>query len=306
MIVNEKYSNRIGDEYMDYVLMTDASCDLTAKQVDEIGVEVLPMEFQIEDKYYLHYPDCRMMPLDEFYKAIKDCAVPKTTQINFDSFKNYFEPYLKAGKDIIYACIATGLSGTYNTCLIAVNELQEKYPDRKIYVVDSRCDSAGLGFLMYLAGKKRSEGATIDELKEYIEETREKVCHWFVVDDLELLKKGGRISSLTATFGKALQIKPLIGADETGGLVSVSKIRGRSNVIPTLAKYVKRDADKNSKKQTAFIAQADNMEGAKELRKAIKGMFKEIQICDVGPVIGSHVGSGMLAVVFLGDRNCQA
>ena len=202
MIVNEKYSNRIGDEYMDYVLMTDASCDLTAKQVDEIGVEVLPMEFQIEDKYYLHYPDCRMMPLDEFYKAIKDGAVPKTTQINFDSFKNYFEPYLKAGKDIIYACIATGLSGTYNTCLIAVNELQEKYPDRKIYVVDSRCDSAGLGFLMYLAGKKRSEGATIDELKEYIEETREKVCHWFVVDDLELLKKGGRISSLTATLGK--------------------------------------------------------------------------------------------------------
>lgn len=291
---------------MKYVFMTDASCDLTAKQVEEAGVEVLPMEFQIEDNIYLHYPDCRMMPLEDFYKAIKDGAVPKTTQINFDSFKNYFEPYLKAGKDIIFTGIATGLSGTYNTCLIAVNELLEKYPKRKIYIVDSCCDSAGLGFLVYLAGKKYKEGVSIDELKEYIEQTRDKVCHWFVVDDLDLLKKGGRISALTATFGKALQIKPLISADETGKLVNVGKIRGKSNVIPTLVKYAKRDADKNSKKQVAFVAHADNIAGAKELRKAVKGMFKEVQICDIGPVIGSHVGSGMLAVVFLGDRNFSA
>ncbi len=291
---------------MKYVFMTDASCDLTAKQVEEAGVEVLPMEFQIEDNIYLHYPDCRMMPLEDFYKAIKDGAVPKTTQINFDSFKNYFEPYLKAGKDIIFTGIATGLSGTYNTCLIAVNELLEKYPKRKIYIVDSCCDSAGLGLLVYIAGKKYKEGVSIDELKEYIEQTRDKVCHWFVVDDLDLLKKGGRISALTATFGKALQIKPLISADETGKLVNVGKIRGKSNVIPTLVKYAKRDADKNSKKQVAFVAHADNIAGAKELRKAVKGMFKEVQICDIGPVIGSHVGSGMLAVVFLGDRNFNA
>lgn len=291
---------------MKYVFMTDASCDLTAKQVEEAGVEVLPMEFQIEDNIYLHYPDCRMMPLEDFYKAIKDGAVPKTTQINFDSFKNYFEPYLKAGKDIIFTGIATGLSGTYNTCLIAVNELLEKYPKRKIYIVDSCCDSAGLGLLVYLAGKKYKEGVSIDELKEYIEQTRDKVCHWFVVDDLDLLKKGGRISALTATFGKALQIKPLISADETGKLVNVGKIRGKSNVIPTLVKYAKRDADKNSKKQVAFVAHADNIAGAKELRKAVKGMFKEVQICDIGPVIGSHVGSGMLAIVFLGDRNFNA
>ena len=291
---------------MKYVFMTDASCDLTAKQVEEAGVEVLPMEFQIEDNIYLHYPDCRMMPLEDFYKAIKDGAVPKTTQINFDSFKNYFEPYLKAGKDIIFTGIATGLSGTYNTCLIAVNELLEKYPKRKIYIVDSCCDSAGLGLLVYLAGKKYKEGVSIDELKEYIEQTRDKVCHWFVVDDLDLLKKGGRISALTATFGKALQIKPLISADETGKLVNVGKIRGKSNVIPTLVKYAKRDADKNSKKQVAFVAHADNIAGAKELRKAVKGLFKEVQICDIGPVIGSHVGSGMLAVVFLGYRNFNA
>lgn len=290
---------------MKYVLMTDASCDLTQKQVDEVGVVVLPMEFQIEDKCYMHYPDCHMMKLDEFYQLIKDGAYPKTTQINYDAFKRRFEQYLRAGKDVLYTGISTGLSGTYNTCMIAVNELREKYPDRKIIAIDSTCDSAGLGLLVYLAGQKYREGATIDEVAEYIEETKKKVAHWFIVEDLDQLKKGGRISSVAATFGKALQIKPLISCDETGKLMNVGKIRGKSNVISTLVKYLKRDGE-NLKKSTVFVAHADNIEGAKALRKEIKGMCKDVQICDIGPVIGAHVGSGMLAVVFLGKRNPEA
>ncbi len=290
---------------MKYVFMTDASCDLTQKQVDEIGVNVLPMEFQIEDKYYQHYPDCRMMALDEFYDALKNGAMPKTTQINYLAFKNYFEQYLKAGVDVLYTGISTGLSGTYDTCMIAVRELEEAYPQRKIVVLDSRCDSAGLGLLVYMAGKKYKEGATIDELEQYIIDTRDDIAHWFVVDDLDQLKRGGRISALSATFGKALQIKPLISCDEVGKLVNVGKIRGKSNVIPTLVKHAERDAIE-PKKNIAFVAHADNIEGAKELRKAIKGMFKQVQICDIGPVIGAHVGSGMLAVVFKGKRNLDS
>ncbi len=290
---------------MKYVFMTDASCDLTQKQVDEIGVNVLPMEFQIEDKYYQHYPDCRMMALDEFYDALKNGAMPKTTQINYLAFKNYFEQYLKAGVDVLYTGISTGLSGTYDTCMIAVRELEEAYPQRKIVVLDSRCDSAGLGLLVYMAGKKYKEGATIDELEQYIIDTRDDLAHWFVVDDLDQLKRGGRISALSATFGKALQIKPLISCDEVGKLVNVGKIRGKSNVIPTLVKHAERDAIE-PKKNIAFVAHADNIEGAKELRKAIKGMFKQVQICDIGPVIGAHVGSGMLAVVFKGKRNLDS
>ena len=287
---------------MKYVFMTDASCDLTQKQVDEIGVKVMPMEFQIEDNYYQHYPDCRMMSLEEFYGKLKEGIVPKTTQINYMTFKSFFEVYLKAGKDILYTGISTGLSGTYDTCMIAVNELREEYPKRKIVVIDSRCDSAGLGLLVYLAGKKFKDGATIEELEQFITETRDSIAHWFVVDDLDQLKRGGRISSVSATFGKALQIKPLISCDETGKLLNVGKIRGKSNIIPTLEKYVKRDAI-DPKKNIAFVAHADNPEGAKELRKAVKGMFKEVQICPIGPVIGAHVGSGMLAVVFKGKRN---
>ena len=290
---------------MKYVFMTDVSCDLTQKQVDEIGVAVIPMEFQIEDKCYMHYPDCRMMKLDEFYELIDGGAFPKTTQINIDGFKRYFEQYLKAGKDLLYTGIPTGLSGTFNTCMIAVEELREKYPERKIIAIDSTCDSAGLGLLVYMAGKKYQEGVSIEELEEYIESIKGSIAHWFVVDDLEHLKRGGRISAVAATFGKALQIKPLISCDETGKLENVGKIRGKSHVVDTLVKYVKRDGE-NLKKSTVFIGHANNPEVAKELKKAVKGMCRDVQICEIGPIIGSHVGSGMIAVVFPGKRNLQA
>ncbi len=289
---------------MNYVFMTDASCDLTEKLVSEIGVRVIPMEFEIDGNYYLHYPDCRMMSLEEFYGHIKDGVVPKTTQINIEGFKNAFEPYLKAGKDILYTGIPSGLSGTINTCKIAVQELLEKYPKRKIVVIDSCCDSAGLGYLVYHAGKKYAAGESLEDVANYIDEIKQTIGHWFVVDDLDLLKKGGRISSVAATFGKALQIKPLISVDETGKLVNVGKIRGKSNVVPTLVERFKRDS-KNMKKETAFVAHADNLEGAKELKKAIKGLCKNVEICELGPVIGSHVGSGMLAVLFFGERNLK-
>lgn len=290
---------------MDYVFMTDASCDLTEKQVSEIGVEVLPMEFHMDGKSYLHYTDARMMSLDEFYTKLKSGVDSKTTQINYDSFMNYFENYLKAGKDIIYTGICTGLSGTYNTCMMAAKDLQEKYPERKIIVIDSLCDSAGLGFLVYLAGKKYAQGVSIDELAAFIEETKLKVCHWFIVEDLDQLKRGGRISAVTATFGKALQIKPLISVDDGGHLINVAKIRGKSNVVSTLVKHLQRDGE-DIKNSPVFIAHADNKDGALELQKALKGMCKETQICDIGPVIGSHVGSGMLAILFLGKRNLKA
>lgn len=289
---------------MKYVFMTDASCDLREDLVDEIGVEVIPMEFEIDGNFYLHYPDCRMMGLEEFYGHIRDGAIPKTTQINIDGFKNRFEPYLKAGKDVLYTGISTGLSGTFNTCKIAAEELMEKYPKRKIMLIDSCCDSAGLGYLVYMAGKKYKEGASMKEVADYINDLKPRIAHWFVVDDLDLLKKGGRISTVAATFGKALQIKPLISVDETGKLVNVGKIRGKSNVIPALVERFKRDSS-DMKKELCFVAHADNPEGAKELKKAVKGLCKHVEITEIGPVIGSHVGSGMLAVLFLGERNLK-
>ena len=251
---------------MKYVFMTDVSCDLTQKQVDEVGVAVIPMEFQIAD--------CRMMKLDEFYALIDEGAYPKTTQINIDGFKRYFEQYLKAGKDVLYTGIPTGLSGTFNTCMIAVEELREKYPNRKLIAIDSCCDSAGLGLLVYMAGKKYQEGASIEELEDYIESTKKNIAHWFVVDDLEHLKRGGRISAVAATFGKALQIKPIISCDETGKLANVGKIRGKSHVIDTLVKHLKRDGE-NLKKSTVFIGHAPR--SSKKRSKASARKFSSVK-----------------------------
>ena len=286
---------------MSYIFMTDVSCELTTQQVNDLGIEVIPMEFQMDDKSYLHYTDARMMSLDDFYARLKKGAVTKTSQINYNTFMNYFETYLKAGKDVLYTGISSGISGTYNTALIAAKELQAKYPERKIIVIDSTCDSLGLALLITLAGKKYVGGAAIDELAEFIEETKAKVCHWFVVDDLDQLKRGGRISALTTAFGKALQIKPLLSVDKTGALFNVSKIRGRNNRIPTLISRMKSDAE-NLKDNMIVVAYSDNPEDAKEFKKAAKGLCKEVMICNLCPIIGSHVGSGLLAVSFLGKR----
>lgn len=287
---------------MDYVLLTDSSCDLPDYLAKEYNVEVLPMEYQMEDKIYKYYLDAREMSLDEFYSKLKSGIYATTTQINYDSYINYFEPYLQQGKDILYICISLGLSGSYNTCKIAVNDLKEKYPDRKIYVIDPCCDSAGQGYLVYLTAQKYKEGYTIEQLKDYVEEHKLELCHWFVVDDLDHLKRGGRISAVSATFGKALQIKPMLSVDKTGKLVTVGKIRGTNKVFEEFVKKMKRDGV-DLKNQTVFIAHADNEEGAEKLAELIKPLVKDIIITKIGPVIGAHVGCGMLALLFLGNRN---
>ncbi len=287
---------------MDYVFLTDASCDMPVELIQEIGLDVIPMEFTMEGKSYLHYHDARMMSLDEFYSKLRSGIRSTTSQINYNTFYNYFEQYLKAGKDVLYTGLSSGLSGTYNTSLMAVNDLKEKYPDRKIISIDSTCDSLGLSLLLYICGQKYKEGCSIEELENAINEVKVTVCHWYVVDDLEHLKRGGRISAVTATFGKALQIKPLLSVNAKGGLVNVAKIRGASNVIGSLINRFDEDAI-NPKENIVIIAHADNKDGALEMQKRMKGKCKKTIICDIGPIIGTHVGSGLLAITFTGKRN---
>lgn len=287
---------------MNYVLLTDSSCDLSNELAKELNIEVLPMEFQMEGKIYKHYLDAREMSLEDFYSKLESGIYATTTQINYDSYVNYFEPYLEKGIDILYVSISLGISGSYNTCKIAIKDLQEKYPDRKIYIVDPCCDSAGLGLLMYYAGQKYKNGLDIDGLRDYLEEFKLKICHFFVVDDLDHLKRGGRISAVSATFGKALQIKPLLSADNDGKLVTVGKIRGTNKVYEEFVKKLQRDGE-DLKNQTVFIAHANAADKAEKLKELITPYVKEVVITKVGPVIGAHVGSGMMALLFAGNRN---
>lgn len=287
---------------MSYILITDSNCDLPDSLAKELNLTVIPMEFIMEDKCYKHYLDAREMSLNDFYSKLKSGVMSKTTQINYTSYTEYFEEYLKQGKDILFVCFTSGMSGSYNTSLLAIEDLKKKYPERKIIAVDSRCASVGLGYLMYYVGKKYNEGIEIEELAEYAEDMKHKIGHWFVVDDLEQLKRGGRISAVTATFGKALQIKPLISVDEQGKLVTVGKIRGASKVYDALIAKMERDGE-DYKNQTVFIGHADAIGKAQELQKRVAPMVKDTVICDIGPVIGTHVGSGMVALLFLGKRD---
>lgn len=186
--------------------------------------------------------------------------------------------------------------------MIAISDLLEKYTERKIMVLDSACASLGEGNLVYHVANKVKNGASIEEAFEYAMETKDKVAHWFVVDDLEHLKRGGRISSITATFGKALQIKPLLSVNDDGHLVTVAKIRGYLKVFDNLVDRLIRDGE-NIESQTVFIGHADNLEGAEKLKRMVEPLVGKAVIVNIGPVIGAHVGAGMLAISFLGKRN---
>lgn len=290
-------------KYGDYVLITDSTCDLSADFAEKRGLEVMPMVFLMDDNVYNHYLDEREMSLKDFYSNLKNGKLPKTTQISYNSYFEYFEQFLKDDKDILYISFTSGLSGTYNTSKIAARDLHEKYPMRKIEIVDSRCASIGQGLLMYyVANKYKDDKPTLEDLAEYAENLKLNVAHWFVVDDIEHLKRGGRISSVTATFAKALQIKPMLSLDDEGKLVNVGKIRGANNVYDALIKKMQRDGFEYSK-QTVLIGHADNIEGAKELKKRVKPLVKNVEIFDIGPIIGTHVGTGMLGLTFTGERN---
>ena len=287
---------------MDYVLLTDSSCDLPDELAKKYDIGVLPMEYEMDGKNYKYFLDAREMSLEVFYSKLKSGIYATTTQINYDTYIKYFEEYLKQGKDILYICISLGLSGSYNTCKIAVDELKTKYPDRKICLIDACCDSAGQGYLVYKAGEKYKEGYTLEQLRDFVEGYKTRCCHWFVVEDLDHLKRGGRISAITATFGKALQIRPMLSVDSDGKLVTVGKIRGANKVYEEFIKKLNRDGEDN-KNQTVFIAHADNKEGAQMLAEMVKPLVKKVVVCSIGPVIGAHVGCGMLAMLFTGKRN---
>lgn len=287
---------------MNYVLLADSSCDLPNELAQNIGLEVLPMQFEIEGKNYYHYLDAREMSLEEFYTKLINGSRATTSQINYDSYANYFEEYLKEGKDILYVCIPSGLSGSINSCRIAVNELKDKYPDRRIEIMDTGCDSIGAALLLYKVGQKYKDGCSMDELIEAINEVKTHICHWFVVDDLEHLKRGGRISSVSAAFGKALQIKPILSVEPDGKLVTIGKIRGANKVYDEFVSKLQRDG-RNLKEETVVIAHTRNTEGVNKLKDLISPLVKDIMVCEVGPIIGAHVGCGLLALIFSGEKN---
>lgn len=290
----------------DFVIMTDSTADLPNEVIEKYEISVVPMEFILNEKLYHHYPDAREMDLHEFYERITAGESVSTSQINYTLYEDAMKPILKEGKDILYICFTSGLSGTYQSARLAVSDLQEKYPDRKIIVIDSLCAAIGEGYLVYRAALEKENGMDIDELAAWIMDHRLKIRHWFVVDNLEQLRKGGRISSATAMIGAALNVKPLLSVDKKGKLVNVGKLRGTKKINATFGSKIEADGFETTK-YPVLIGHADAKESAEGLAAYLKeqGLIEEAMIADIGPIIGAHVGRGMFALVYMSDKDLE-
>lgn len=287
----------------EYVILSDSCCDLPPELAKKLNIDTVPLIVNYNNVEYRNYLDEREISLSTFYKGLRKRYPAFTSAPNVDMFIELMTPYLNDGKDIIYIGLSAGLSATFQNSLIAVEDLKEKYPDRTIICVDSRCASLGQGLLLYLASKAKDEGKTIHQLKEYVEQTIPHICHWVTVDDLYYLKRGGRLSSATASFATALHIKPILRVNNEGRIVSADKAGGRRTSISALFHKVAENA-MDIGGQTVMICHADCREDADYLASRIMEVLKpaDILINTIGPVVGAHGGPGAMAVFFIGTK----
>ena len=287
----------------EYVIVTDSSADLTAGMAEELGVEVLPLSFMVKGQTYRNYPDNREMDPGAFYAMLRAGEMATTAAVNVADYTSALEPLLEQGKDVLVLAFSSGLSATYQSSVIAVEELRARFPERKIFTVDTLCASLGQGLLVYLAAKKQQAGATIEEVRDWAEENKLHLCHWFTVDDLHFLKRGGRISAATAVLGSMLHIKPVLHVDDEGNLINMGKARGRGASLTALVDHMEETAI-DPASQVVFISHGDCLADAEKVAGDVKKRLgvKDVVINHVGPVIGAHSGPGTLALFFLGSR----
>ena len=284
-----------------FVLLTDSSADLDASLASELDVEVMPLTVSVDGGEYVPGNE---LDIKGFYDSLRAGKSATTSAINLDTALVVMDKYLSEGRDLLYVAFSSGLSSTAQTGMLAADEMREKYPDRKIYVVDSLCASLGQGLLVYYASQLRSEGKSIEEVRDWLEANKLNLSHWFTVDDLHHLKRGGRVSAATAVVGTMLSIKPVLHVDNEGHLVNVSKARGRKPSIQALAAKLGETGIGDPADQVIYISHGDCLEDAEYLAGIIREKYnpKKIVIGYVGAVIGAHSGPGTLALFFLGKE----
>ncbi len=283
-----------------FQILTDSCCDFTEEMYQQLGLTALPLTVHFRDTVSDDKNDDSLKTL---YNALRQGEVAKTSALNPTRWAQAMEPVLEAGRDILVLAFSSGLSTTYQSAVIAATELCEKYPQRQIRVVDTLSASLGQGLLVYYTCQKRDAGLSLEETCRWVEENKLHLCHWFTVDDLMYLKRGGRISAATAIMGTMLNIKPVLHMDDAGHLVNVSKARGRKASIDALAAKVK-SLGEGYDNSVCFISHGDCREDAEYLAAKLKEAYgvKEVYINYVGAVIGSHSGPGTLALFFLGKE----
>ena len=285
----------------DYVILTDSCCDFSAEMVEELGVHLLPLSFLMEGKEYFNYPDNRDMDPKVFYGKLRAGTLGTTSAVNVAVFTEAMTPIVESGKDILCVSFSSGLSTTYQSACIAAKDVMDAHPDSRVLVVDSRAASLGQGLLVYLAVQEKNKGRSLEELRDFVEERKSHIDHWFTVDDLNHLKRGGRVSAAAALVGTMLQMKPVLNVDDEGHLIPVLKVRGRKASIKALLDKMDELVEDPS---VVFISHGDCEEDARTLAGMIRAKYpvEKLVVNYVGPVIGNHSGPGTLALFFQGKH----
>ena len=285
---------------MAYRIITDSCCDFPQEMYKELNLSVINLAVNYKGKEHSEYTE---QWLKDMFEGLRKGEKASTAAVNPDGWASVIEPVLAAGEDALVLAFSSGLSTTYQSAMIASDELREKYPERTINVVDTLCASLGQGLLAYHACQKRDAGMNLEELTAWVEDNKLKLCHWVTVDDLMYLKRGGRVSAATALVGTMLQIKPIIHVNDEGKLINVGKARGRKAAIDTLVKKMEETQIPGAN-DTVFICHGDCWDDAKYLEKKVQEKFgcKTMLTYYVGAVIGSHSGPGTLALFFLGEH----
>lgn len=286
----------------DYLIVTESTCDLPVALADELDLAVAPLSVLLDGKSYTNYLDGRELSLPQFYNLLRQKKLPNTTAVNVYQFLTIMEPILQSRKDILYLGFSSAMSGSYNAGCAAATELLTKYPERKIYTVDTLSASLGQGLIVYLAAQERAKGKSIEDVRDFVEANKLNMCHWFTVNDLFYIMRGGRVSATSAVIGSMLNIKPILRVDDTGLMDTIGKARGRKAALNRLADAIEEtitDPD-----LPIFIGHGDCQEDAEFLADKIRERLgaKNIIITYIGIVCGSHAGPGIIAVFFHGKK----
>lgn len=285
---------------MGAIYFTDSCYDMPQGYAEAHQLSIIHMPFHFGDG--VEHTQ-QTMPIADFYARLRTGDMSTTSQINADTFESAFEKVLAAGDDVVYIGFSSGLSGTYQSAVIAQKALRVKYPQREVYAIDTLCASAGQGLLVHLALKMRDRGASAGEVARWVEENKMRVCHWVMADDLKHLHRGGRVSATAAFAGTMLGIKPIIHVDDEGKLIAVAKVRGQKKALASLVDHMAETAI-DPEQQEIFISHSDSPGDAEYVAQLVRERWnvRDVQISYIGPVIGSHTGSGTIALFFLGGE----
>ena len=291
---------------MDFEIVTDSCCNLVEDMIDDFGLHILPLTFMVdgEDAVYQSYLKGEKTDLKQFYTMMREGKVFKTSLPNLAESEALFRSILDKGHDLIYLAFSSGLSGTFQALSLMCSQLQEEYPDRKIYAVDTLAASGGQGLLVWYAVQHARAGETIDQVRDWVEENKLHLAHWFTVDDLMFLFRGGRVSKTAAWAGTLLNIKPVLHVDNEGHLIPMEKVRGRKKSLNALVDHMEKSAVQPISDQMVFITHGDCLEEAEYVAEKVKERFgvKDVIINYIDPVIGSHAGPGTMALFVLADQ----